>query len=304
MAAESKKYPNLFIVGAPKSGTTALAKYLATHRDVYAPLQKEFTFFGKDLVRYAELITKKAYLKWFEPWNKQKYALDASPSYLYSKDAPFEMLQVSPNSKAIIMLRNPAEVAYSMYFEALSCARENVENFEDAWDLEPARVAGENIPPLARLEMTTRYQTIGRYFDFVDHYINVFGEDNVHVIIYDDFKANTKGSYTKLLNFLDLPEEFPEEFKVHNPSTRARFAFISHFASTPPKWMGTVGSFFLPKSVRWKIRDFIAKKNAVPIDKPKIKLETSLKLKLFFREDIKKLEKLLARDLSLWYEKR
>ena len=43
--------PNLFIVGAPKCGTTFLYHYLKKHSDIYFPEFKEPHFFGSDLIR-------------------------------------------------------------------------------------------------------------------------------------------------------------------------------------------------------------------------------------------------------------
>ena len=45
------KVPNLFIVGAPKCGTTFLYTYLKKHPDIYFPNFKEPHFFGSDLIR-------------------------------------------------------------------------------------------------------------------------------------------------------------------------------------------------------------------------------------------------------------
>ncbi|MBU2877830.1 sulfotransferase family protein [Aliiglaciecola lipolytica] len=293
-------YPNLFIVGAPKSGTTAMARHLVAHPGIYTPLQKEFTYFGKDLVRYAELITEKAYLKWFEAWKDEKYALDASPFYLYSDSAPREFLEKSPDAKIIIMLRNPVEVAYSMYFEALFGNREDAKTFEEAWELESKRLQGECMPTNARLEYTTRYQSLGLYSSHITHYRNIFGADNVHIILFDDFKDNNQVCYEKLLDFLGLPYIYPESFKVHNPSKIARSPKLTHFVTTPPKWMGTVGSFILPKTTRWKIRDFIKNKNMKIVDKPKIAPATKAMLQAHYAEEIVELENLLDRSLSQW----
>jgi len=296
----TSRYPNLFIVGAPKSGTTAMSKHLMSHPDIYTPLQKEFTFFGKDLVRYAPLPSEGSYLGWFKSWTHERYALDASPTYLYSKSAPYEFLEKSPDSKVIIMIRNPIEVAYSMYFEALLGGREDQDTFEKAWVLEPRRIEGQNIPKNARLEFTTRYQSLGMYTEQINHYVEVFGKDNVHIILFDDFKQSNKASYEKLLRFLNLPFVYPQEFKIHNPSTAARFTTITHFATTPPRWLGKVGSLFLSKSVRWKIRNFIRQKNMKEVKKPPISKETKEKLLKHYSEEIDNLSNLLDRDLSHW----
>lgn len=297
---KTQRYPNLFIVGAPKSGTTAMSKHLMSHPDIYTPLQKEFTFFGNDLVRYAPVPSEKSYLGWFESWKSERYALDASPTYLYSMTAPYEFLEKSPDSKVIIMIRNPIEVAYSMYFEALLGGREDQDSFELAWKLEVKRINGQNIPKNARLEYTTRYQSLGMYANHINHYTKIFGKENVHIIMFDDFKKNNKICYEKLLEFLSLPNVYPKEFKVHNPSTAARFTSITHFATTPPRWLGKVGGLFLSKSVRWRIRNYIRQKNMKEVKKPPIAKETRAKLLEHYSEEIEKLSNLLGRDLSHW----
>ncbi|GAB5381763.1 MAG: hypothetical protein Alis3KO_22530 [Aliiglaciecola sp.] len=295
-----QRYPNLFIVGAPKSGTTAMARHLNAHPDIYTPLQKEFTYFGKDLVRYAELITEAAYLNWFEDWQDQPYALDASPFYLYSFSAAEEFKAVSPKAKIVIMLRNPVDVAYSMYFEAKYASREDVDTFEEAWELEKNRVSGEKIPKNARLEFTTRYQSIGMYSKHVEHYINEFGRENVHIILFEDFKRSNQDCYKSLLDFLGLEHKLPEDFKIHNPSKIARSPMITHFASAPPKWMGKVGGLFLSKSMRWKIRNFIKQKNTKVVEKPQISPKMRETLQDHYDEDICKLESLLSVNLDSW----
>ncbi|GAA6184342.1 sulfotransferase [Aliiglaciecola sp. NS0011-25] len=301
MRERKTSYPNLFIVGAPKSGTTSMAKYLSTHSHIYTPLQKEFTYFGSDLVRYATLIEKDQYLKWFEPWKEEKYALDASPFYLYSKTAPTEILEKSPDAKFIIMLRKPSQVAYSMYYQARFGGGEDQISFERAWELESDRIAGRNIPPLARLEFTTRYQTIGKYSEYVENYLNICGKDRVHIIFFEDLKSQPVETYQKLLSFLQLDSQLPEEFSIANPSKKALFPKLTRFISSPPKWMGDVTGIIFPKEIRWKVRNYIMQKNTVKADKPKISEKSSIMLQEHFRSDIKALEKLLSIDLSHWY---
>ena len=44
------KRPNLFIVGAPKSGTTSIYNYLKNHPEVFMSPIKEPHFFAKDFI--------------------------------------------------------------------------------------------------------------------------------------------------------------------------------------------------------------------------------------------------------------
>ncbi len=61
--------PNFFIIGAPKSGTTAMAHYISTHPNVYFSTIKELQFFSDDIqTAKSEMIPKNMseYLKNFK----------------------------------------------------------------------------------------------------------------------------------------------------------------------------------------------------------------------------------------------
>src|ERR1700722_14074148 len=88
---EARPTPNLFIVGAPKSGTTAVASYLGSHPDVFVA-GKELSYFGSDLEfrgvnggRWR--IGYDTYLEWFAGHGEEKYRTDRSVFYLYSARA-------------------------------------------------------------------------------------------------------------------------------------------------------------------------------------------------------------------------
>jgi len=253
------------------------------------------------LVRYAAMIGKEQYLRWFEPWKEQQYGLDASPFYLYSETAANEMLKQSPDTKFIIMLRKPSQVAYSMFFQAQFGGGEDQDSFAKAWELEQERLAGRHIPRRARLEFTTRYQSIGKYAKYVENYLNICGKDKVHIIFFEDLKSEPEQTYKKLLSFLQLDIHMPVEFAVSNPSKKAIFPSLTRFISSPPKWMGQATSWIFPKETRWKIRNYIKQKNTVKTDKPKISEDMIKKLDEHFKSDVKSLEKILDIDLSHWY---
>src|ERR1019366_7220947 len=92
---EARPTPNLFIVGAPKSGTTALGTYLGAHPAVFVA-GKELSYFGSDL----EFRTTKGgrwrigydtYLEWFGHDGDALYRTDRSVFYLYSSRAAAEI---------------------------------------------------------------------------------------------------------------------------------------------------------------------------------------------------------------------
>lgn len=79
--------PDFFIVGAPKSGTTAMYKYLKQHPDIFMPEVKEIHFFGTDLNSPWFIRDKEKYLSSFSNAKGEKRIGEASAWYLYSKNA-------------------------------------------------------------------------------------------------------------------------------------------------------------------------------------------------------------------------
>src|SRR5437667_3513745 len=97
--------PTVFIVGAPRCGTTSLAAYLASHPQVFMSKAKEPHHFGSDLdVRWRPYADRRRYLQLFERARDGQQAGEASVFYLYSKTAAREIRQLSPSATIIIML--------------------------------------------------------------------------------------------------------------------------------------------------------------------------------------------------------
>jgi hypothetical protein len=135
--------PDFFIVGAPKSGTTAMYFYLKQHPEIFMPERKELHFFGSDFFAPHFVRDLKDYLKFFEGADNKKRIGEASPWYLYSKRAAFEIKEFNPDADIIIMLRNPVDMMYSLretlrkkgierasFFSWQKCAKEHLKVFE------------------------------------------------------------------------------------------------------------------------------------------------------------------------------
>jgi hypothetical protein len=105
-------YPNFFIVGAPKSGTTALHTYLGMHPEVFMG-PKEAHFFAPD-VRIEPLDSDK-YFEGFVGAEGKACIGEASVFYLYPEKAAAAIHEFNPNAKIIVMLRNPVDLLYSLH---------------------------------------------------------------------------------------------------------------------------------------------------------------------------------------------
>ena len=117
----TKIKPNLFVVGAPKCGTTFLYKKLQNHPDLFFPKIKELNYFSLEQLNQASYYkdyktnSLDKYLRFYEMGKKEKYLVDASVSYFTFDDIPAKIKEFNPDAKIIMLVRNPYKRAYSHY---------------------------------------------------------------------------------------------------------------------------------------------------------------------------------------------
>ena len=294
--------PNLFIVGAPKAGTTALYEYLDQHPDVYFP-RKTIYYFCNDLTFRTPPIPESVYLGLFENTGKQKIIGEASVFNLLSPAAAQRIKAFNPEARIIIMLRNPADMVYALHNENLSNGDEMIEDFEAALDAESNRKQGKLIPPYHNAPLEALYYSeVAKYDEQVLRYKSVFMEDKIHIILFDDFKADTEAEYRKVLRFLGIEEIMPESLSVINPSHVPRSKAYLNFLLNPPGFIKAMGRALFPHHSRRRERmiDLLWGFNIK--QKPRNPISDKMKQRLIdiYKDDIEKLGKLLNRDLSNW----
>lgn len=295
--------PNFFIVGAPKCGTTAMYSYLKQHPDVFLPEKvKEPHYFGSDLhFRYRTPLTEEQYLRLFEPARQARWIGEASVWYLYSTEAAKEIKAFDPNARIVIMLRNPVDMVYSLHSQHLYGDREDLVCFEDALDAEEDRKNGRRVPRGARLVKSLFYREVGRYSEQVKRYLDTFGADQVHVIIYDDFRGDTPGVYRSTLEFLDVDPDAAVDFKVVNPNTIRRNRFLATLTMTPPAPLRWVARSLLPvRKWRLSLGAKLSHANTIKAQRPPLAADTRAMLQEVFAPDVRELSAVIGRDLSHW----
>ncbi len=213
------KKPNFFIIGAPKCGTTSLAEYLRSHPDVYFSTPKEPDHFNSDFPR-KEILSDEEYMeKYFSGADHQKAVGEGSTHYLFSRRAVLNILSFNPDAKFIVMLRNPVELAESLYFEERSQLAEKAATFEEAWNLEsdPSRAA----------EVSLHYGSIAKLGEqLIRLFDAVSDRSKILIIDFDKFINDTKAEYSKVLEFLGLEMDGRTQFFNAHPRREARSHFI------------------------------------------------------------------------------
>ncbi|RFA37823.1 sulfotransferase domain-containing protein [Alkalilimnicola ehrlichii] len=140
------KSPNFFIIGAPKCGTTSLARWLSEHPETYLSPTKEPHYYSTDLSN-RRIKSESSYLSLFSGVGSAHKAIgEASTWYLYSKEAVANIERQHSGTRYIVMTRDPIEMAHSLYHHNYRVLHEDQPTFERAWKLQGEREKGKMIP--------------------------------------------------------------------------------------------------------------------------------------------------------------
>ncbi|QDV63123.1 sulfotransferase family protein [Crateriforma conspicua] len=299
--------PNFFIVGAPKSGTSALAFYLSEHPQVFFSRPKELFYWSEDH-QYARerhgVYTLESYLRFFEDSDPalHKAIGEGSVNYLQSHNAIENILAFNPDAKFIAMLRDPVDVAYGMHGELVRHYFEDELDFEKAWGLQSDRASGIRIPDKCVMRHQLQYQDVATFSPQIERLHTLVPESQRLLLFFDDLKKDTGAVYQQTLEFLGLTDDGRSEFPRVNPARTYRSHAIGRLYQTPPKWlepaMKRVRHWYasLPGNKKDMLAGMMAKKEA----RAPLREEFATHLRDIFRTDVEKLEVMLSRDLAHW----
>jgi hypothetical protein len=296
--------PNFFIVGAPRSGTTAMSTFLRDHPNIYIPKRKEPYYFADDLPGLKRLDSLARYMRLFKSTKQcHKVICDASVLYLYSSVAVENIHRFNPSAKILIMLRNPIDMVYSFHSHLLAIFTEEKQDFEKAWRLQPARQQGKSLPKHCRKPALLLYSEIGKLGAQVQRVLDIFPRDQVRVIFFDDFLRSPQLVYEEVLAFLDVPSDGRINFPVINYNIGSyRMNWLTKLVFKPPSSVSRIEELIKRILGIEQIglvavigRCFANRERRQPLS---VKFRRELAEE--FREDIQKLSGILKRDLNYW----
>lgn len=279
-------WPNFFIVGAMRSGTTSLHSYLKMQPEVYLPDEKEPVYFSTLPGPIPERqITKQEYLNLFNDVKNEKAIGEASIQYLRDPFSHEKIFRVVPHAKIIIILRNPVFRAFSHYLAIWSTKKISIGKAirEDAKRINENDLENDN--PLI----------YGLYYNQVKRYIDKFGINQVKIIVYEEFFNDLQQSLKELLEFLEVSSEIKsfDDEKLNEYFTPNNFVW--KIITNPI--IKKLGYSLLPEKKRISWYKRLRSKNKT---KPKLNEDDKKFLSDFYKDDIKSLEKLLDRELP-WF---
>jgi hypothetical protein len=293
--------PNFLIIGAAKSGTTALYHYLKQHPQVYMSPQKETNFFafegqkvcfhgpGDQETSDSIVTTLDSYKEQFRAVSNESAIGEASPWYLYSDHAATNIHRRIPDAKLIAVLRNPADRAFSSYLHVIRHRRENL-SFEEGLLAEEERIAHG-------WEPIWHYQRVGFYAEQVKSFLDLFGREQTRFYLYDDFLKDPYGTLRDIYKFLDVDPGFVADTSVKPNVTGVPKNRLVGRLVFQPNALKAMARMFVPKQLRYELSQKLGQRLLVkPSPCPAIRA----KLLRRFERDILDLQDLIERDLSAW----
>jgi Sulfotransferase family len=290
---KTKVWPNFFIVGAAKAGTTSLYAGLRQHPNVFMSYPKEPHHFTQvnpphQLRWHFEGYTDPhRYLRLFEGSDGFKAIGEASTSYLWHPQVARRIRKQVPDARIIISLRDPVERAYSHY---LMHVREGIQNlsFYDALAEDMKRTD-------EAWAISHFYVGKGCYAKQVRRYFEVFGRDRVKIVLFDDLKRDPAVRMREVVQFLGLdpaPVARIDAARVRNPYRASRGRWAEILAGYRLSRM--LGETVVPRALGSFIYERFLLKRA---DKPPMEPRARDLLLEIYEPEIDELERMVGRKM-------
>jgi hypothetical protein len=298
--------PNFFIIGAAKSGTTSLGKYLNKHPDIYMCPKKEPRHFalknGKKKVPILGPNGKKwkvdavheveEYENMFDGSSKYAVRGDNSPIYMdTSTIAARKIYRYAPDAKLLAILRDPVERSYSQYKMLLRSEKAKVSSL-------PKKSGSVDWSVVEEWLSDPHFVKSSMYYQRLNPFMNYFDIKNIKIVTSKSLKQDTKNLMKKIFDFLEVNEDCKINIeKEHNKGGIPRSEKI-HEIIKNENILKSTAKKTIPKSIYNKIKNLIYKSNKKKA--PKLPKRVKNRLTKKYKHDIKKLEKTFEKDLKHW----
>ena len=303
-------FPDFFIIGAPRCGTTSLSRYVMRHPRVCFSRPKETHYFARLNGLPSEGDLKRDYIdRYFGHRTAgQSLAGEGSVSYIHLPAVIEQILSFNPRAKFIAMVRNPLTMLPSYHQKMLFLLQEREANFERAWALQTMRAQGKNLPGTCLDPRLLNYTEVASLGAQVERLFDIVGRKQVHVIVFDDFTADTLSVYRALLDFLELDYDGQTEFERRFESQMYRSYWLQYlFFKTATKG-GKFADTLERKSRKYRedgtikpnLIKRITKLNKGPVKPSPLTPRVADSIREALRDDVRLLGHILQRDLGFW----
>lgn len=291
---DCRNVPAFFVVGAAKAGTSSLFHYLNEHPEIHMLPYKDVACYFCET--YGLPITYEEYLRLLMPRNGDHYNAvgDVCHAYLTDPSSARKLHLAFPDAKIVIVLRNPADRAFSLYSWLAREGYEYADSFEEALRLEDMRFE-RNISKASELTQGYRtnylYYRSGCFAEQVARYLSFFDKRNILFKKYEDMKRDTSAFVKSIYRFIGVDESFQFTKKIYNQRGFPRYVPLQYFLrAKASRFVGQrVSTLLMRCNTSSSIKaSFDPRQRAMLLEK--------------YRPDILKTEHLSGLDLSEWFK--
>jgi hypothetical protein len=314
-----KHIPNFFIAGAAKAGTTSLYHYLKQHPDIFMSPVKEPSHFSQEMrpenyspelrVRLQRAMDdlrvrlhnglevgvgagivdrREDYLKLFEGVREERAVGEASVAYLWSATAAKEIMAFNPAAKIVLVLRHPAERAFSNYIYYLSDG-----HITQSFSEHIALCLKDSGP----MGLCHPFLEIGLYGQQMERLLSHIPREQVRVWLYEETTANPEKFFAEVLKFLGVDTGFtPDRSRRHLQMAVPKMASVTQMLRRGGVWDGVRRC--IPQGMRPMLKKAVYRqRGAVGMNSDDRRFLVN-----YYRDDVMKLERVIERDLSRWLQ--
>jgi len=274
--------PNLFIIGAAKSGTTSLHHYLNAHPEVFMSEPKEPGFFVEEMDYYPK--DEAWYLGLFAAAGNAKVIGESSTHYtklpIYP-GVPERIAAFSPDARFIYLMRDPIERAISHYWHAV-------------------RQDAEHRPMLRAIQKDVQYTAFSDYRMQLEPYVDLFGRDRIFLMTFEELTADPRRAVQEVFRWLGVaPHDGPPAFERKNARPpeieRPRGRGLIHRFRFTPFWDRV--SPYVPQGLKDRAKR-LAVEPVKPSDEPVDAVVAYLRPMM--QEKVRELSAYLGREFPEW----
>jgi len=189
---------------------------------------------------------------------------------------------------------------YSLHSQRLYNDNENIVDFAEALAAEEDRKRGVRLYKNAFNTMGFFYRDAARYTPQVQRYLEVFGREQVHIIIFNDFTKNIAQVYSDTCEFLEVDPHFQPKFDIINANKRVRSKVLRSLLRHPPPAARWFLRLLGPQPVRSGFKGWLRRLNTKYEARPPLDPVLKRRLQEEFLPEVEQLSALLGRDLTHW----
>lgn len=311
----------IFIVGAPRSGTTTMSRWLQVHPQVAFPFVKEPHFFAQHDLRglpNEELrdTVERDYLTFFfeTPTGEQIAGIDGSVSYLYAPEQLEPVLKLWPESRFIVGVRDPMTLLPSLHKRLIYTGDESITRFEDAWAATPDRAAGRRIPRSCMDPRWLRYDEAARYATYLERLFAAVGRERCMIVVHDDLAAKPADVHRELLEFVGLRQVPLTKTKASRAGRGVRYVWLQQLLKRPPRLLHPylAGRRFRQRfgsdgeegasDGKVSLRKRLLRWNRADEERTPVPLPVQNEIRDRFKGEVDRLGSMIGRDLRHWLQ--